>query len=116
MAIATITAGLPFAAIYLIFDGEASFLSTISKNLGILSFLFAARVQGGGTPPELLLILKNIAVIIESTANKNIKWQINPYETATIIRRFPAGGVSDQIASSSSRVKRAFEVSLMAVR
>jgi len=77
---------------------------------------FAARVQGGGTPPKLLLIPKNIAVIIESTANKNIKWQINPYETATIIRRFPAGGVSDPIASPSSRVKRAFKVSLMILR
>ena len=77
---------------------------------------FAAMFQGGGTPPKLWLIPKNIAVIIEITASKNMKWQIIPYEIATIILRFPTGGVSDPIASSSSRVKRAFEVSLMAWR
>ena len=75
-----------------------------------------AIFQGGGTPPKLLLIPKNITGIIESTASKNIKRQINPYETAAMIRYFPAGGVSDPIASSSSRVERGFEVSLMALR
>ena len=77
---------------------------------------FDAIFQGGGTPPKLLLISKNIAGIIESTASKNIKWQINPYETAAMIRYFPAGGMSDPIASSSGRVKRAFEVFLVAAR
>ena len=77
---------------------------------------FGAIFQGGGTPPKLLLIPKNIAGIIESAASKNIKRQIHPYETAAMIRRFPAGGVSDPIASSSGRVKRAFEVFLIAVR
>ena len=60
MAIATITAGLPFAAIYLIFDGEASFLSTISKNLGILSFLFAAFVIGAMCSQVFWVFLSNI--------------------------------------------------------
>ena len=58
--IATITAGLPFAAIYLIFDGEASFLSTISKNLGILSFLFAAFVIGAMCSQVFWVFLSNI--------------------------------------------------------
>ena len=58
--IATITAGLPFAAIYLIFDGEASFLSTISKNLGILSFLFSAFVIGAMCSQVFWVFLSNI--------------------------------------------------------
>ena len=46
LAIALITAGLPFAAIYLIFDSGNSILSPASQALGILSFLFACFVFG----------------------------------------------------------------------
>ena len=46
LAIALITAGLPFAAIYLIFDGGNSLLSPASSALGILSLLFACFVFG----------------------------------------------------------------------
>ena len=60
MAIATITAGLPFASIYLIFDGGASFLSTISKNFGILSFLFAAFVIGAMCSQVFWVFLSNM--------------------------------------------------------
>jgi GPH family glycoside/pentoside/hexuronide:cation symporter len=46
LAIALITAGLPFAAIYLIFDSGNSILSPASQALGILSLLFACFVFG----------------------------------------------------------------------
>ena len=46
LAIALITAGLPFAAIYLIFDSGNSLLSPASSELGILSLLFACFVFG----------------------------------------------------------------------
>ena len=46
LAIALITAGLPFAAIYLIFDNGNSLLSPASSALGILSLLFACFVLG----------------------------------------------------------------------
>lgn len=46
LAIALITAGLPFAAIYLIFDSGNSILSPTSQVLGILSLLFACFVFG----------------------------------------------------------------------
>ena len=46
LAIALITAGLPFAAIYLIFDSGNSLLSPASSVLGILSLLFACFVFG----------------------------------------------------------------------
>ena len=46
LAIALITAGLPFAAIYLIFDSGNSLLSPASTALGILSLLFAFFVFG----------------------------------------------------------------------
>ena len=46
LAIALITAGLPFAAIYLIFDSGNSLLSPASSALGILSLLFACFVFG----------------------------------------------------------------------
>lgn len=46
LAIALITAGLPFAAIYLIFDSGNSLLSPASGALGILSLLFACFVFG----------------------------------------------------------------------
>lgn len=46
LAIALITAGLPFVAIYLIFDSGNSLLSPASTALGILSLLFACFVFG----------------------------------------------------------------------
>ena len=46
LAFALITAGLPFAAIYLIFDSGNSLLSPASSALGILSLLFACFVFG----------------------------------------------------------------------
>ena len=46
LAIALMTAGLPFAAIYLIFDSGNSLLSPASTALGILSLLFACFVFG----------------------------------------------------------------------
>ena len=46
LAIALITAGLPFAALYLIFDSGNSLLSPASSALGILSLLFACFVFG----------------------------------------------------------------------
>ena len=46
LAIALITAGLPFAAIYLIFDSGNSLLSPASSALGKLSLLFACFVFG----------------------------------------------------------------------
>ena len=46
LAIALITAGLPFAAIYLILDSGNSLLSPASSALGILSLLFACFVFG----------------------------------------------------------------------
>ena len=46
LAIALITAGLPFAAIYLIFDNGNSLLSPASSALGILSLLFACFILG----------------------------------------------------------------------
>jgi GPH family glycoside/pentoside/hexuronide:cation symporter len=46
MGIATITAGLPFAALHLITDNQNTALSSLSSSLGTLSFLFAAFVLG----------------------------------------------------------------------
>jgi glycoside/pentoside/hexuronide:cation symporter, GPH family len=76
MAIATITAGLPFAAIYLIFDGEASFLSPMSKNLGILSFLFAAFVIGAINNQAALLYhhyLRPVFAFLKPVPSSSIK-------------------------------------------
>ena len=46
LAIALITAGLPFAAMYLIKDNGETMLSSVSSGLGILSLMFAAFVLG----------------------------------------------------------------------
>ncbi len=46
LAIATITAGLPFAAIYLIMDSGDTMLSGAAKTLTVLSLMFAAFVVG----------------------------------------------------------------------
>ena len=46
LAIAMITAGLPFAAMYLIMDDGNSLLSGVAKGLGTLSLMFAAFVIG----------------------------------------------------------------------
>ena len=45
-AVALITAGLPFAAIYLIIDSGKTFLSETANSLSLLSLLFAAFVIG----------------------------------------------------------------------
>ncbi len=46
LAIALITAGLPFAAMYLIMDNGETMLSFIAYGLGVLSLLFGALVIG----------------------------------------------------------------------
>jgi len=46
LAIALITAGLPFAAMYLIKDNGETMLSSVASGLGILSLMFAAFVLG----------------------------------------------------------------------
>ena len=46
LAIALITAGLPFAAMYLIMDNGETMLSSVASGLGILSLMFAAFVLG----------------------------------------------------------------------
>ena len=46
LAIALITAGLPFAAMYLIMDDGETLLSSVASGLGILSLMFAAFVLG----------------------------------------------------------------------
>jgi GPH family glycoside/pentoside/hexuronide:cation symporter len=46
MAIALITAGLPFAALYLIIDDGQTMLSGAASALGVLSLMFAAFVLG----------------------------------------------------------------------
>ena len=46
LAIALITAGLPFAAMYLILNDGESLLSGVAKGLGTLSLMFAAFVIG----------------------------------------------------------------------
>ncbi|WP_420860845.1 MFS transporter [Algirhabdus cladophorae] len=46
MAIAMITAGLPFAALYLILDSGTTMLSGMASGLGVLSTMFAAFVVG----------------------------------------------------------------------
>lgn len=46
LAVALITAGLPFAALYLILDDGGSVLSGVAAGLGTLSLMFAAFVLG----------------------------------------------------------------------
>ena len=46
LAIALITAGLPFAAMYLIKDNGETLLSSVASGVGILSLMFAAFVLG----------------------------------------------------------------------
>ena len=46
LAVALITAGLPFAAIYLILDEGDTYLSDAAANLGILSLMFVCFVVG----------------------------------------------------------------------
>lgn len=46
LAIALITAGLSFAAMYLILDNGATMLSSVASGLGVLSLMFAAFVLG----------------------------------------------------------------------
>ncbi|MGB1234789.1 MAG: MFS transporter [Planktomarina sp.] len=46
MAVALITAGLPFAAIYLIIDDGQTLLSDLASNLGVMATMFAMFVLG----------------------------------------------------------------------
>ena len=60
LAIALITAGLPFAAMYLIMDDGNSLLSGVAKSLGILSLMFAAFVIGSIISQALWVKLSNL--------------------------------------------------------
>ena len=60
LAIALITAGLPFAAMYLIMDDGNSLLSDVAKGLGTLSLMFAAFVIGSIISQALWVKLSNL--------------------------------------------------------
>jgi len=60
LAIALITAGLPFAAMYLILDDGDSLLSGVAKGLGTLSLMFAAFVIGSIISQALWVKLSNL--------------------------------------------------------
>jgi len=60
LAIALITAGLPFAAMYLIMDDGNSLLSGIARGLGTLSLMFAAFVIGSIISQALWVKLSNL--------------------------------------------------------
>ncbi len=60
LAIALITAGLPFAAMYLIMDDGNSLLSGIAKGLGTLSLMFAAFVIGSIISQAIWVKLSNL--------------------------------------------------------
>ena len=60
LAIALITAGLPFAAMYLIVDDGNSLLSGVAKGLGTLSLMFAAFVLGSIISQALWVKLSNL--------------------------------------------------------
>ena len=60
LAIALITAGLPFAAMYLILDAGDTLLSGVAKGLGTLSLMFAAFVIGSIISQALWVKLSNL--------------------------------------------------------
>ena len=60
LAIALITAGLPFAAMYLILDDGESLLSGVAKGLGTLSLMFAAFVIGSIISQAIWVKLSNL--------------------------------------------------------
>lgn len=60
LAIALITAGLPFAAMYLILDDGNSLLSGVAKGLGTLSLMFAAFVLGSIISQAMWVKLSNL--------------------------------------------------------
>ena len=60
LAIALITAGLPFAAMYLIMDDGNSLLSGAAKGLGTLSLMFAAFVIGSIISQAIWVKLSNL--------------------------------------------------------
>ena len=60
LAIALITAGLPFAAMYLIMDDGNSLLSGVAKGLGTLSLMSAAFVIGSIISQALWVKLSNL--------------------------------------------------------
>lgn len=57
MAVALITAGLPFAALYLVLDNGATALSGMAGALGVLSTMFAAFVVGSILSQAVWVIL-----------------------------------------------------------
>ena len=60
LAIALTTAGLPFAAMYVIMDDGNSLLSGVAKGLGTLSLMFAAFVIGSIVSQALWVKLSNL--------------------------------------------------------
>ena len=60
LAIALITAGLPFAAMYLILDDGNSLLSGVANGLGTLSLMFAAFVLGSIISQAMWVRLSNL--------------------------------------------------------
>ena len=60
LATALITAGLPFAAMYLILDDGNSLLSGVAKGLGTLSLMFAAFVLGSIISQAMWVRLSNL--------------------------------------------------------
>ena len=60
LAIALITAGLPFAAMYLILDDGNSLLAGVAKGLGTLSLMFAAFVLGSIISQAMWVRLSNL--------------------------------------------------------
>ena len=60
LAIALITAGLPFAEMYLILDDGNSLLSGVAKGLGTLSLMFAAFVLGSIISQAMWVRLSNL--------------------------------------------------------
>jgi len=59
LAVALITAGLPFAALYLILDNGETLLSGAAQALSILSLMFAAFVVGSILSQAIWVVLSN---------------------------------------------------------
>jgi len=59
LAVALITAGLPFAALYLILDNGETLLSGAAKALSVLSLMFAAFVVGSILSQAIWVVLSN---------------------------------------------------------
>ncbi|MCF6443862.1 MFS transporter [Nereida sp. MMG025] len=59
MAVALITAGLPFAALYLVVDDGGTALSGVAAGLGVLSLMFAAFVVGSILSQAVWVVLSH---------------------------------------------------------